>query len=73
MTKPKKKSPIQYRDCWIVAGLTGQDRIHIRILADTGEQARAIALRLYPQLVIGQCYYEGRVMDPERNRDIMED
>ncbi len=32
MTEPKTEDPIQYRSLWHVAGYTGQERIHVRIL-----------------------------------------
>ena len=73
MTEPKNGHPIQYRDSWHVAGYSGHDRINLYILAETDYKVRDIALRLYPNLEIGQCYCEGRVIDPERNRDILED
>lgn len=73
MTQPRTESPVQYRDCWIVAGWSGHNRVDLRILVETDGEARAIASRLHPNMWIGQCYCDGRVIDPERNRDILED
>jgi hypothetical protein len=73
MTQPKNEDPIQYRRVWYVDGRSGREKIGIHILVKTKDDAMAVALRLYPDLEFVQCYHLADVIDPEHNRELLED